>query len=452
MDAEMPMHPDKSCASSGIDDRYGYVIVSSAFVLMVVMWTAFYSFGIFFKPVVNEFGWTRAVTAGAFSLCSVIQGLLAIAMGGLTDRFGPRLVMTICGVFLAAGYLLMSHLNSLWQLYLFFSIILGIGMGGSFAPLMTLTARWFVRRRGMMTGIVVSGTGLGALAGPPVAEILITHYGWRMSYSVLGAVVLVVMLLCAQLLKSAPGHMRTVGSAKDWQEGDGREIHQVEVTFHDAIRSGKFWVVFAMIFFLGFCIFAIMVHFAPHVTDLGFPQATAANIMATMGAVCIAGRVVFGKILDKIGSRKGFVIGFATMGLSFFVIVWASTLSMLYLFAVLFGFAFGACVTCESPLVADLFGLRSHGLILGVIACGFTFGGGVGPFVAGHIFDVVGRYRAAFLLCALVSCVALVLARTLKTPAPFRNNSEHAGVVTGHIPNQTTEPEHEKRWLGQTWM
>jgi MFS family permease len=423
MDADVPLRLDTSSASCGMDNRYGYVIVSSAFLLMVAMWTAFYSFGIFFKPILNEFGWTRAVTAGAFSLCSVIQGLLAIAMGGFTDRFGPRVVMTICGIFLAAGYLLMSHLNSLWQLYLFFSVIVGIGMGGSFAPLMTLTARWFVRKRGMMTGVVVSGTGVGALAGPPVAQILMTHYGWRTSYTVLGAVVLVVMVFCAQLLRSAPGHMRKAGHETDRQEGDGRDIHRAGVTFHDAIRSGKFWMVFAMIFCLGFCIFAIMVHFAPHVTDLGFPRATAASVMATLGAVCIAGRVVFGKILDRIGSRKGFVIGFAVMGLSLFLVVWASTLSTLYLFAVLFGFAFGACVTCESPLVADLFGLRSHGLLLGIVAGGFTFGGGVGPFVTGYIFDVVGKYQTAFFLCAVVSCAGLALARALKRPAPLSNNS-----------------------------
>ena len=97
----------------GGESGYGYVIVSSAFLLMTVMWMGFYSFGIFFKPVLREFGWTRAVTAGAFSLCSLIQGLLAIAMGALTDRFEPRLVMTLCGFLLAAGYLLMSQINTL---------------------------------------------------------------------------------------------------------------------------------------------------------------------------------------------------------------------------------------------------------------------------------------------------------------------------------------------------
>ena len=413
MSADARLHLDTSRDLSGADDRYGYVIVASGFVSMCVMWTAFYTFGIFFKPVLNEFGWTRAVTAGAFSLCSVIQGLLAIAMGGLTDRFGPRVVMTLCGRFLAAGYLLMSQLSSLWQLYLFFSVILGIGMGGSFAPLLTLTARWFVKSRGMMTGLVVSGTGVGALVGPPLAGILISHYGWRASYAALGAVVLVVMVFCAQLLKSAPGQIRRGGPDKDGQEAE-QAMRQEGVAFRDAIRSGKFWKVFAMIFCLGFCIFAIMVHIAAHVTDLGFAQGTAANIMATIGAVCIAGRVLFGKALDRIGSQRGFVIGFAVLGLSLFLVVLAGTLSMLYLFAVLFGFAFGACVTCESPLVADLFGLRSHGLLLGIVACGFTFGGGVGPFVTGYIFDLAGKYQAAFLLCGVVSCAGLLLARVLK--------------------------------------
>ena len=415
----VPAKPDDD---AGMENRYGYVIVSSAFMLMCVMWTAFYSFGIFFKPVLAEFGWTRAATAGAFSLCSFIQGLLAIAMGGLTDRFGPRVVMTLCGLFLAAGYLLMSQLNSLLQLYLFFSVILGIGMGGSFAPLLTLTARWFIKRRGLMTGLVVSGTGVGALVGPPVAGILISHYGWRTSYIAIGAIVLVMMVLLAQLLKSAPGQMRRGARAEEGPE-KAQSIHLEGVAFRDAIRSGKFWRVFSMVFCLGFSIFAIMVHIAPHVTDLGFTQATAANIMAAIGAICIAGRVVFGRVLDRIGSRRGFAIGFTILGLSFFLVAFAGALSMLYLFALLFGFAFGACVTCESPLVADLFGLRSHGLLLGIVACGFTFGGGVGPLVTGFMFDLVGKYQAAFVLCGFVSCVGLVLAQTLKGPVRLRGSS-----------------------------
>jgi MFS family permease len=400
--------------TSDPENPYGYVIVFSAFLLMTVIWMSFYSFGIFFKPVLADFGWTRAATAGAFSLSSFIQGLLAIVMGGLTDRFGPRIVMTICGILIAAGYLLMSQISSMWHLYLFFSVILGVGMGGSFAPLMTLTARWFIRRRGTMTGIVAAGTGVGGLIGPPLAEALISRYGWRVSYAVIGVVVLVVMILGSQFLRSAPGH--NLGAArKGDQQGDRQPGIQHEgLQFRDAVASKTFWVVFAMVFCLGFCAFVVMVHTAPHVTDIGFSRDTAARVVAAIGMACIAGRVIFGKTLDRIGSRKGFIFGFALIAFSLFLLVFGSSLDMLYLFAALFGFAFGACVTCESPIVADLFGLRSHGLLLGIIACSFTLGGAIGPFLAGYIFDVSGRYQSAFLLCAALSCSGLLLARALK--------------------------------------
>lgn len=413
------MSGGRSLDTSGTESGYAYVIVGCAFALMAVMWMSFYSFGIFFKPILSEFGWSRAVTAGAFSLCSLIQGVLAIAMGGLTDRFGPRAVMMLCGVLLAAGYLLMSQVHSLWHLYLFFSVILGVGMGGSFAPLMTLTARWFIKKRGMMTGIVAAGTGVGVLAGPPVAEMLFSRYGWRISYVVLGTIVLVIMVLGAQFLKSAPGHIRAAGGEEgEGENKQGRGVQQEGSSLHDALRSGKFWAVFSMIFCLGFCAFAVMVHIAPHITDVGFSRQTAAQIMVAIGVVCIAGRVVFGKTLDRTGSRKGFMIGFATMALSLFLVVFSASLPMIYLFAILFGFAFGACVTCESPLVADLFGLRSHGVLLGIVACGFTAGGALGPFIAGYIFDAAGHYRMAFLLCGFISFTGLLLARALKRPGP----------------------------------
>ncbi len=403
-------HVSKTDVIDG-ESSYGYVIVASAFVLMAVMWMAFYSFGIFFKPVLTEFGWTRAVTAGAFSLCSFIQGLLAVVMGALADRFGPRLVMALCGVLLAAGYILMSQLHTLWQFYLFFSIILGVGMGGSFAPLMTLTARWFTARRGTMSGIVASGTALGAVIGPPLAGFLIAAHGWRTSFAALGITILIVMLLGALPLRRAPGHIAATGNGAVQQ---GLGIQHEGMSVHAAVRSWKFWRLFAAIFCLGFAVFGIMVHTAPHVTDLGFTPATGANVLAVMGIACIAGRIVLGRALDRIGSRKGLILGFAVMALSLFLLTFSTSLGALYVFAVLFGFAFGACVTCESPIVADLFGLRSHGVLLGIIACGFTFGGGVGPFVMGYIFDVLARYQTAFLLCGTLSAAGLFLARTLK--------------------------------------
>ena len=140
---------------------YGYIVVVAAFCIMVVMWGTFHAFGIFFNPVLAEFGWTRAMTSGAFSLSLLVSGFSAIFMGRLTDRIGPRLVLALCGFLLGLGYLLISRVSAFWQLYLLYGVIIGIAMGGSWVPLMSTVARWFVARRSMMTGVVLAGLGTG---------------------------------------------------------------------------------------------------------------------------------------------------------------------------------------------------------------------------------------------------------------------------------------------------
>ena len=131
-------------------------------------------------------------------------------MGRLNDKLGPRLVMTICGIFLGLGVLLMSQVGGVWQLYLFYGVIIGIGMGGAFVALLSTVARWFVKRRGMMTGIVIAGVGLGQFIVPPIANWLISIYDWRMSYVILGSVVLVIGVLAAQFLRRDPAKMGLV--------------------------------------------------------------------------------------------------------------------------------------------------------------------------------------------------------------------------------------------------
>jgi len=393
---------------------YGYFIVGLAFMIMFVLWGAFYAFGIFFKPILKEFGWTRAMTAGAFSLCSIVQGLVAIALGGLTDKFGTRLVMTLCGLLLGLGYVLMSQLSAVWQLYLFYGVIVGAGMGGSFTPLMSAVARWFMKRRSTMTGIVAAGTGFGALIAPPVVSRLVSSYGWRVSYVILGGIVLGVVVLCAQFMKHNPARMGLAAYGDDGESEKGLEQDFGELSLKEAVYTVQFWIVFGMIFSLGFCVFAIMVHIAPHAAETGISTTGAANILATLGGASILGKVLLGKTADRIGNRKTFIIGFILMFAALFMVLPTEGEWMLYLFAVVYGFGFGGCIASESPIVAELFGLSSHGLILGVISFSFLLGGAFGPFLFGLIFDITGSYQWGFLACGLVSFFGLILTAILK--------------------------------------
>jgi len=157
---------------------YGYIVVIVAFLILVVSFSLHSTYGLFFTPMLAELGWTRAMTSGAFSLSMIIYGVLGIVTGGLADKLGPRVVMTLCGVLLGLGCLLMSQVNTLWQLYLFYGVIVGIGLSGVWVPQLSCVARWFVKRRSLMTGIVIAGAGISQLVAPPVISRLIANYDW----------------------------------------------------------------------------------------------------------------------------------------------------------------------------------------------------------------------------------------------------------------------------------
>jgi len=393
---------------------YGYIVVMAALCAMVAMYGTRAVFGVFFKPMLTEFGWTRALTSGALSLSMVVQGSLAVVMGGLNDRLGPRIVLTLSGFLVGLGHLLMSQIGALWQLYLFYGVIIGVGMGGVLVPLLSTVARWFVARRNMVTGIVVTGIGISGLIAPPVANWLISAYDWRVSYMVLGSLILVVGVLAAQFLRRDPTQMGQVSYGGNEGREQGLKAGTEGFSLREAAYTRQFWVVVGMFFCLGFCLFGIMVHIVPHATDLEISAASAANILAAMGGAGIAGNVLLGGSGDRIGNRLVCVIGFILIAADLFWLVSVTEVWMFYLFAVILSFAAGGCTTAESPLVAALFGLSSHGLLLGIVSLGFTTGAAIGPFVTGYIFDVTGSYQVAFLVSAAIGIVGLVLTALLR--------------------------------------
>lgn len=390
------------------DVYYGYIVVVAAFLIMLVAFGSRYAFGVFFKPVLTEFGWTRASTAGAFSLSMFIEGLLGIAMGGLNDRFGPRRVLTFCGFLAGLSYLLMSQINSIWQLYLFYGVIMGIGMSGVWVPILSTIARWFIDRRSTMSAIVITGTGVGTLIAPPAANWLISKYDWRFTYILMGIVVFLVFVLAAQFLKRDPSRMGQANYGEG-KEGQSSRLEIEGFSFKEAFNTGQFWMLFAMFSCLGFCMFTIMIHIVPHTTDLGISAVIAVKILATIGGVAIIGRIILGIAADRVGNRRIFLIGFILLPAAFFWLVPAKAVWMFYIFAIAFSFAQGGMGASESPLVAEIFGLRSHGLIFGFLGFGFTIGAALGPLQAGYIYDLTYSYQAAFFVCGVIGIVGLIL-------------------------------------------
>jgi len=393
---------------------YGYVVVVAAFLILVVMWGTSYSFGVFFKPLLTEFGWTRAMTSGAFSLSLILMGLLSIVTGRLNDRFGPRIVTAACGFILGLGYLLMSQISAIWQLYLFYGVIIAVGVSGGFVPLLSTVSKWFVTRRGTMTGIVVSGVGVGTMVMPPLAGWFISTYGWRTSYITIGIIALVLIVLAAQFLRRDPSQigLAPYGENEVRQESPASEARGFSLT--GAIHTSQFWIVCALYFCFGIAELIIMVHIVPHAIDLGISPIIAANILAVIGGVSIAGRIIMGITSDRIGSKLTFIISFVLMSAALSWLVVAGEVWMLFLVAVVFGFGYGGMAVLMAPIIAELFGLSSHGAILGSLEFAFTIGAAVGPLLAGHTFDITGSYQLAFLGCAILGVIGIILASLLR--------------------------------------
>jgi len=388
---------------------YGYVIVAAAFVMLAVMGGTYFSFGVFFTPLLTEFDWTRAMTSGAFSICILLEGVLGMVMGRATDRWGPRMVITLCGFLLGLGYLLMSQISALWHFYLLYGVIIGIGLGGLWVPPVSIVVRWFSKRRNMMTGIAVAGTGIGGLITPLIATWLISTYTWRLSYVILGSVVLVLVVLSAQFLKRDPAQVGQLPYGENGREVHGLQLGDNGLSFREAIYTKQLWLVSGLFFCFGFCVFIIMVHLVPHAIELGIPAASAANILAIIGGVSIAGKTIMGAATDRIGTRTGIIIGFILVFATLVWLVIVRELWMLYLFAIIFAFGYATMVALMSPIIAELFGIRSVGILLGIVNFAATIGCAVGPVLAGWLFDISGSYQLAFLLCAAVSLIGLII-------------------------------------------
>ncbi len=393
---------------------YGYIIVVAAFFAEVLTLGTLNTFGVFFIPLSTEFDWTRATVSGASSLLYFLIGLAGIFTGRLNDRFGPRLVLTLCGLFLGLGYLLMSQISTIWHFYLFYGVIIALGMSSSEVPLLSTIARWFVKRRGMMSGIIKAGAGVGTLVMPLVAYWLIATYEWRTSYIVIGLIALVFLISAAQFLKRDPSQMGLLPDGNR-VEGKSPQLTTSGFSLQQAIHTRQFWLLGAMFFLFLFCTQTIMVHIYPHAVDLGMSSAVATSILATIGGASIAGRFLMGIAGDRIGNRLAIIIDLIILAVAFFWLQLAREAWMLYTFTALYGFAHGGLFTLISPMIAELFGLRSHGVIFGIVMFSGTTGGAIGPVLAGYIFDITGSYQLDFIILASASIMAILLSAMINT-------------------------------------
>ncbi len=401
--------PSADRSLSGLN--YRYIIVAASFFTLLFMWGSNYCFGIFFNPLLDEFGWTRAITSGAFSLAIIMEGIGSMVTGRIFDRYGPRIVLITCGIVFGAGFILMSQVREIWHLYLLYGIVVGLGLSGSFVGTMWAVANWFTHRRGKMMAIVVSSVGVGTMLMPPIANRLIIDTGWRNAFVLVGWGAMILIVLSAFFIKTRTSNAETLPV----YETDKEKTHQPSPNppLREALRSVRLWLICGIIMLWAVGKYAILIHITPYAIEMGLHATQAANILAVIGGATFATTIALGMSVDRFGSYRTFTVGLAVMAASLAWLLSTDSLWGLYVFAIAFSFGYSCGPVLMPSLVAEAFGLEGFGTLLGIVNLCACIGCGIGPALTGYLFDRTGNYTSAFTALAFLAVVSVLLSLVL---------------------------------------
>lgn len=427
---------------------YGWWIVLAAFlVLTFTSMTGGYGLSLFYKRLIDYFGWGRTALAGAIALSRLEAGFLGGIEGFLVDRFGPRIMILLGVILTSIGMVLLSFIHSLLAFYLIFILLVTVGRSlSSMIAIDTTVANWFIRRRGTAFGLLRSAVAVGA-AGVIVVAWFIDMFGWRVTFVAAGIGTLLVGIPAALVMRHRP---EQYGMVPDGVPREPRQVRPQEVSggsddgngspdaapaavesagarsqpadedigmmVREALYSRPFWALS-----FGFAIRlmvtgAATLHAIPLVEDMGHSRATAAAVLGSMGMVSIVGRLGGGFLNDILGTKTVNVASVCTLAISCLIIAYANNLWQVWLFVALYAPSYGCSAATMPAIKGDYFGRRSFGSILGLSGMVQVVGSMLGPVYAAFVFETTGSYRLAFLSFAVLLLIAAALFVSLRRP------------------------------------
>lgn len=425
---------------------YGWIVIAVAFVTMGIGVNTRTAFSLLFPPILAEFGWDRATTAGAFSVGFLVATVYVPFMGMAMDRYGPRLVIPIGVVICSAGLALATFISRPWHLHLTLGVLVG---GGSifltYIGHSLFLPHWFVRRRGLAIGIAFAGVGVGSMALFPWLQRMIEVAGWRSACWALTVALLVVLLpLNAVFQRGRPAELGlapdgAAGLATRW--GDDNVVDHawasVDWTLARAIRTARFWWLFIGFFSALFAWYMVQVHQTRYLLDVGFDPTLAAFALGLVGLFSIAGQIGLGHLSDRIGREWAWTVGglgFVGCYLVLLMLPAHPTPAMLYAMVASQGLVGYGLASVFGAIPAEIFHGRHYGTIFGTLNLGGNAGAACGPWLAGAVYDRTGSYAGAFWI-AIAASVVSIAAIWLASP-------RHVRAVAGQIPPRGTAAAH----------
>ncbi|MEM7252268.1 MAG: MFS transporter [Pseudomonadota bacterium] len=412
---------------------YGWVVASGGLVILTVAYGLQFSYGVFVESFESALGLTRAEVSLPYSVYVVVYGTLSFVAGSLTDRFGPRLVISVGGIALGLGFAWLSTAQSVLTLYLGFTVVAGIGMSVAFVPCTATVVRWFERHRGLALGLTSSGISAAALVFPLVAATLLSWLGWRSALAVLGVGGLIGIVAAAQLMVRDPSVKGLLPDGDEPTETDVAPARE-SFTWRNALATQSLWVLVIVLSLSWITVFVPFVHVAALALEFGFSAWVGAGAVSAIGLGGLLGRLLAGVLADQVGRLPTLAAGIAFQALAFLLFMVSVEPWLLWFAAALFGLSYSTGSVVFPAIVGDYFGPTHAGAIAGTVFAIGAIAAGVGPWLAGWSFDRTDAYWGICWLGYAVNLVALLVLLALKKPPTPK-------------PRPSPQPDSTKSWV-----
>ena len=391
---------------------YGWWVVGAAFILLFCAGGSLYAFPVFFDAMVRDMGWSRTETAAVFSVGILVVGAIGPIIGILMKKIRLRLIMVFGSVTAGIGFLLLSTVNELWQFYVFYGLVLSIGIACiHLIPNLAAVQSWFMQKRSTVLGIATAGIGAGGAAMAPLVGWLISKYDWQTAFLFLaGVIVLIGVPVSAMVMRTGEEGRSALAEGQEKTTTEGVRLSQ-------ALKERAFWLVSTGVMLWAWAYSVGLVHQVAFAVDIGIERPVAAGAVGLLSAFSIPGRLGFGKLGDLIDKRYVFMMGTSLQMLAFIVLMRTTNITMLYIYSFLVGVNVGGLAPILPGLIADYFGRKHFGVIYGLSHFMVILGILIGSIYGGWIFDITGSYSFAFLTSVVLSLIAMIAVYLARRPS-----------------------------------
>jgi MFS family permease len=393
-----------------MERSYGWVVVGAGMLMTCIGIGAMFSLAVFLQPIAADTGWSRSGISTAATLDFLSMGAAAFLWGALSDRFGTRIVVLLGGILLGIGLVAASQATSLIEFQLLFGVVIGVAAGSFYAPMVSAATAWLEHRRNLAVALVSAGMGIGSMTISPIAGLLLEALDWRTAMLLIGLASWALLLPAALLVRPPPAATGDAGLPS----AAPAAAQDVPMTAGQALLTPQFGAIALTHFACCAAHSGPLFHMVSYAAFCGLPPLIAVSVFGLAGLSGLGGRIGFGLIADRIGTKPALVAGLAMQALAIGTYLFVGALGEFYALSVVFGLAYGGVMPLYAVLVRDTFGPRIMGTLFGAVAMFASLGMALGPWAGGYVFDAYGSYAWLYIGSCAIGLGAVAIALTFR--------------------------------------